>query len=75
MSCAPSWATPGLGHWHLHCAGILQQSAMWHVAPRQVLATQESVPGVWFGIASAAVLQNLLANHAGFDAASTRLNR
>lgn len=105
---------------------LLLQSAIWHVPPRQFLATQGSVPDVWFGIASGAVklsacsssgretvldllepgqwfgdapvlsrlpqpyaartcapstlllmrrsvLLNLLANHAGFDAALTRL--
>lgn len=106
---------------------LLQQSAIWHVPPRQVLGTQGSVPDVWFGIAAGgvtlstsssssretvldllepgqwfgdapliarvpqpysartcapstlllmrrSVLQNLLANHAEFDAALARLN-
>ena len=34
---------------------LLLHSAIWHVPPRQVLATQGSVPDVWFGIAAGAV--------------------
>jgi CRP/FNR family cyclic AMP-dependent transcriptional regulator len=37
------------------CRDLLQHSAIWRVPPRQVLASQGSVPDVWFGIAAGAV--------------------
>jgi CRP/FNR family transcriptional regulator, cyclic AMP receptor protein len=35
--------------------GLLQRCAIWHVPAHQTLATQGSVPDVWFGVAAGAV--------------------